>query len=137
MAVALVAACAANSFAAHPDYLSYFNLLGVGNRAAIAADSDLDWGQDLKRLSQACRRLGVDKLALQYNGSKGIDLSSFDLPETVELVPYERPTGWVAVSRQKLLLGTGVPPYDQFAWLAGEKPVEEIGNSMLLFRFGP
>lgn len=137
MAVALVAACAANSFAAHPDYLSYFNLLGVGNRAAIAADSDLDWGQDLKRLSQSCRRLGVDKLSLQYNGSKGIDLSSFDLPETVELVPYERPTGWVAVSRQKLLLGTGVAPYDQFAWLAGEKPVEEIGNSMLLFRFGP
>jgi len=136
-AIVLVSSCAASSLAAHPDYLSYFNFLARGNGGPIVADSDLDWGQDLKRLSAACRRLGVDKLSLQYNGSKGMNLSLFDLPQTVELMPYERPTGWVAVSRQKLLLGTGVPPYDQFAWLAAENPVEEIGNSMLLFRFEP
>ncbi len=136
-AVVLVAACAANSFAVHPDYLSYFNFMAGRNPASIAADSDLDWGQDLKPLAQACRRLGVNELALQYNGSKGIDLSAFDLPKTTELPPYERLPGWVAVSRQKILLGTGDPPYNQFAWLAEEKPVEEIGNSILLFRFGP
>lgn len=136
-AVALVVACAASSLRAHPDYLAYFNLLAGKEGSVIAADSDLDWGQDLKNLAEACRRRGIDKLSLQYNGSKGIDLSSFDLPQTFVFPAYERPEGWVAVSRQKILLGTGVPPYDQFAWLAGEKPVEEIGSSMLLFRFGP
>ena len=33
--VALVAASAANSFAAHPDYLSYFNFLARGNSGAV------------------------------------------------------------------------------------------------------
>lgn len=133
--VLLVLSCAVSSFAAHPDYLAYFNFLAAGKPDAIVADSDLDWGQDLRRLSATCRRLGIRKLSLQYNGSKGMDVSLFDLPETIEFAAYERPHGWVAVSRQKLLLGTGVPPYDQFAWMRDEQPVEEVGRSIILFHF--
>lgn len=136
-AIALVGACAASSLKAHPDYLAYFNPLAGKEPSAIAVNSDLDWGQDLKRLAKAARCRGIDRLSLQYNGSKAIDMSSFPLPDSVELPAYERPQGWVAISRQKILLGTGVPPYDQFAWLATEEPVEKIGGSMLLFRFEP
>ena len=37
------------SAGAHPDYLAYFNELAGGEPERIAADSDLDWGQDIKR----------------------------------------------------------------------------------------
>ena len=135
--LALVASCAFSSFAAHPDYLPYFNVLARVEPGTIAADSDLDWGQDLKRLAETCRRRNIDQLHLRYNGSKGIDLSTFPLPEIVELKPDMRPDGWLAISRQSLLLGTGLPPYDQFSWLAKERPVEEVGSSILLYKLEP
>jgi hypothetical protein len=56
------------------------------------------------------------------------------LPETIDLPPHTRIEGWVAISRQNLLLGTGVPAYDQFAWLSKEQPVEEVGASILLYK---
>ena len=132
--ILLVASCAASSFAAHPDYLAYFNVFAGGKPEAIAADSDLDWGQDLRRLAMACERRNIDRLNIRYNGSKGINLARFPLPGTVDLPPYIRTEGWVAISRQNLLLGTGVPPYDQFAWLSKEQPVEEVGASILLYK---
>jgi hypothetical protein len=132
--IVLIASCAASSFAAHPDYLAYFNVLAGSKPEAIAADSDLDWGQDLRRLALVCERRQIDRLNIRYNGSKGIDLGRFPLPATVDLPPYTRSEGWVAISRQNLLLGTGVPPYDQFAWLLNEQPVEEIGPSILLYK---
>jgi 4-amino-4-deoxy-L-arabinose transferase-like glycosyltransferase len=132
--ITIIASCAASSFAAHPDYLAYFNVLAGSKPEAVAADSDLDWGQDLRRLAMACERRNIDRLNIRYNGSKGISLARFPLPETIDLPPHTRIEGWVAISRQNLLLGTGVPAYDQFAWLSKEQPVEEVGASILLYK---
>jgi 4-amino-4-deoxy-L-arabinose transferase-like glycosyltransferase len=38
-----------SSFMAHPDYLPYFNLFAGNHPEKNFSDSDLDWGQDLKR----------------------------------------------------------------------------------------
>ena len=132
--ILLVVSCTASSFAAHPDYLAFFNVFAGSKPEAIAADSDLDWGQDLRRLAMACERRNIDRLNIRYNGSKGISLARFPLPATIDLSPHTRVEGWVAISRQNLLLGTGVPPYDQFAWLSKEQPVEEVGASILLYK---
>ena len=43
------------SLAAHPDYLAYFNALAGDDPERIVVDSDLDWGQDIKRLGQRLR----------------------------------------------------------------------------------
>ena len=36
---------------AHPDYIAYFNELAGTHPERILVDSDLDWGQDMNRLS--------------------------------------------------------------------------------------
>ena len=49
--------------AAHPDYLPYFNALAGSNPERIVVDSDLDWGQDLKRLGRRLKELGAPSVA--------------------------------------------------------------------------
>jgi 4-amino-4-deoxy-L-arabinose transferase-like glycosyltransferase len=125
--------CAVSSLGAHPHYLAYFNGFAGPHPERIAIDSDLDWGQDLKSLSAVCRERSIEYLVLRYNGSKGINLSLFPLPTCRELQPYEMPSGWIAISMKNMKMGTGVPPYDQFAWLANIEAVQKVGQSILLY----
>jgi hypothetical protein len=55
----------------HPHYLSYFNeLIGGPARGHLyLADSNVDWGQDLKRLAAYARRHPGEKLKLAYFGA--------------------------------------------------------------------
>ncbi|MBD2777468.1 ArnT family glycosyltransferase [Iningainema tapete] len=122
-----------SSFAAHPDYLPYFNELAKNHPEEIVVDSDLDWGQDLKRLALTLKNRGINQLAIKYNGSTGIDLNRFHLPAIQELKPYQRETGWIAISIYCLKLGTDKPPYDQFSWLRDYQPVEKVGKSIWLY----
>jgi hypothetical protein len=48
---------------ANPDYLPYFNE-AVAHPEQILVDSDLDWGQDLKRLEQRAAAIKIPKLNL-------------------------------------------------------------------------
>ena len=57
----LVAAALVESWRAHPDYLPYFNALAGNAPERFQGDSDLDWGQDLGRLSRRLRELGVEE----------------------------------------------------------------------------
>ena len=55
----------------HPHHLAYFNELagGPANGWRLLVDSNLDWGQDLKRLGEWTRANHVGKLKLSYFGS--------------------------------------------------------------------
>ena len=121
------------SLAAHPDYLAYFNELAGSHPEKIVVDSDLDWGQDFKRLTRTLKNRGISEVVLSYNGSLGMDLEKFDLPQWQRLRPYQRETGWIAISIFNLTLGTGEAPFDQFAWLREYPPVERIGKSIWLY----
>lgn len=122
-----------SSFAAHPDYLPYFNELARNHPEEIVVDSDLDWGQDLKRLTLTLKNRGIKELKIRYNGSRGMDLDQFNLPPRQPLKSYKKETGWIAISIFRLKLGTGVPPYDQFDWLKEYQPVEQVGKSIWLY----
>ncbi len=71
----LLGACLAayaGSFAlATPGYLSYFNLFagGPAGGARYLLDSNLDWGQDLKRLRAKVDTLGIERVRLLYFGT--------------------------------------------------------------------
>ncbi len=122
-----------SSFAAHPDYLAYFNELAVKHPEKIAVDSDLDWGQDLKRLTKTLKNRGIKELAIKYNGSQEINLDQFNFPQRRELNPYQKTTGWIAMSVYHLKYGTGEVPYDQYSWLEKYQPVEKVGKSIWLY----
>ncbi len=125
------------SFSAHPDYLPYFNELAGSHPERILAESDLDWGQDLHRLSTRLRELNVREVKIRYFGST--DLSGVNLPTYQLLEPYTPATGYVAISIRHLVMdeakarteGRAQGPY---SWLNQHKPLEKIGSSILLYK---
>src|SRR5213075_1165228 len=59
----LVLWMAGTSLLSHPNYLPYFNALAGDEPEKIAVDSDLDWGQDIKRLGTRLREAGAPEVA--------------------------------------------------------------------------
>jgi hypothetical protein len=118
-----VVACAV----AWPDYLPYFNEPTAKHADFFEVDSDLDWGQDLKRLGPKLRSMNVDHVWLAYNGTE--DLSRADLPPWQELKPNEKPSGWIAVS----VFNIKRRPED-YGWLDHYQPVAMAGKSIKIYR---
>jgi hypothetical protein len=121
----------------HPDYIAYFNELAGAHPERILVDSDLDWGQDMKRLSDELRRRRVDyvRIACLYTG----DDTRLGLPNWDGLEPYQPVTGWVAVSHT-MIHNYGWMVAQQkgrsdlaFAWLDKYQPVAKVGKSILLY----
>ncbi len=137
-ALALLAWLVVGSVAAHPDYLAAFNELAGAHPERILVGSDLDWGQDLLRLSEAARTLQIPSLALAYNGTA--DISQHGLPNPSRLRPGMRPVGWIAISETLLQRGParwrdGAWAVDQnaFRWLDVYEPVARVGRSIRLY----
>jgi hypothetical protein len=112
-----------------PDYLAYFNFLAPEPRTVLI-DSDLDWGQDLKRLSVRLAALKVPVISLAYLGTA--DLPREHLPPYVLLGPDERATGWIAVTA----LARAHAPR-RFDWLDAYRPRERVGPSIDLYFVPP
>src|SRR5207244_9266831 len=76
---------------AYPDYLPYFNE-AVLHPQRVLVDSDLDWGQDLRRLEPRAEQLRIAQLSLAYRGTA--DLSREPLPPFVNLAARRPASGW-------------------------------------------
>jgi hypothetical protein len=132
LAVTLVGWQLVASFRSHPDYLAYFNELAGGHPERILVDSDLDDGQDLRRLADTLRARHVPSVWLAYAGSATV--AEHGLPPVRWLQPHERVTGWVAASLYSLKLGSlDRPGHDDFAWLEEYTPVAQVGRSIRLY----
>ena len=81
---------------AAPDLFPYFNEISDSHASYFLVDSDLDWGQDLHRLSVTLRQLGVQSVSLDL--FETADLDRAQLPDYHVLQPGEPLTGWVAIS---------------------------------------
>jgi 4-amino-4-deoxy-L-arabinose transferase-like glycosyltransferase len=131
LAALLVGWQVTSSFRVHPDYLAYFNELAP-HPERILVDSDLDWGQDLKRLADTLRARNITELSIAYNGSA--DLTRHGLPTIHDLVPYQPTSGWIAISVFCLKMGKiGTRTPDEFAWLERFDPVARVGSSIWLY----
>lgn len=120
---------AARSF---PEDLSYFNEF-VGNHAErFAADSDIDWGQDVDRMTTSLKRLGANDVGISVRTGM-MNLKEFDLPRWHDLSVNSGADRWVAISVHHLKLGTRQPPYNQHKWLEQYTPVERVGKSIMIY----
>jgi hypothetical protein len=112
--------------AAAPDYLAYFNQLVRGEPQRFVVGSDLDWGQDVRRLSAALHQRNVSRVHLAVHTSA--DLRKHDLPPFETMYPGEPTTGWIAISEQvQAFYCAG------YQWLSAYQPVARIGASIRLY----
>ena len=125
---------AVSSVLAHPDYLPYFNELAGSHPENIVVDSDLDWGQDVKRLATRLRELHATQVA--FLPFLLADLEKQGLPPITSNINALRPMpGWNAVSltvlKQRRFGLRGHPELTPWPDLA--PPEERVGKSILLY----
>lgn len=126
---------------AFPSYISYFNPLIGSHRNAdrILIDSNLDWGQDLRRLAQWTRDHGIDVMRVHYFGAGSVEHELGDRgvrwsgPR-----PQLLPKGWFAVSRHfyRLSFDPSRSPvtYDDYLRASRAEFVTSIGGSIDVYR---
>ena len=137
-ATAAVGWLAIGSLAAHPDYLAYFNALAGDEPERIVVDSDLDWGQDIKRLGQRLRELNAPAVA--FTPSISISLASHGFPPHQQNDADAPAPGWnaVQVTHWKLnRMGLPVDDPNGRTWPDVVKPAERVGRSILLYYVPP
>src|SRR6266567_3290778 len=116
-----------SSALAHPDYLAYFNEFGGKDPSHKIVVGDLDWGQDLSRLSTYMHDHSIQHVSIAYDGLFVPESLAF--PETQMLdCSGTRPSGWVAmeVRRERLFP-------ECYPWLTGEPAVAKVGKTMSLY----
>jgi 4-amino-4-deoxy-L-arabinose transferase-like glycosyltransferase len=137
--VVLLLWLAASSLLAHPDYLPYFNELAGGHPENVLLDSDLDWGQDMKRLAKRLKKEGAAYVTFTPFSDGGLLQVLGFPPVQLSDVPIPSP-GWNAVSltvwksRRLNLLNTHpeITPWPDLA-----PPGDRVGEGIRLWYFPP
>jgi Dolichyl-phosphate-mannose-protein mannosyltransferase len=134
---ALIAWLAVSSAISHPDYLAYFNELVPSRPERVLVDSDLDWGQDMKRLARRLHEVGARSVAFDPFIIAYLERVHGFPPIHASNPLYPSP-GWNAVSVTVLKLSrlgldrsiTSVEP-----WPERVPEQERAGKSILLYYF--
>jgi 4-amino-4-deoxy-L-arabinose transferase-like glycosyltransferase len=124
--------------AAHPDYLPYFNALAGEHPENIVVDSDLDWGQDMKRLGQRLRELNAPYVT--FTNHVPANLDAFGFPPRQHSDAEQPAPGWNAVSLTEWKLyrfGLQLQNPEVKMWPDQVKPSEMVGKTILLYYFSP
>jgi hypothetical protein len=110
---------------AHPDHLTYFNTIAGSRPERFLITTDLDWGQDMKRLEEELRVRNVKEVAVAFFGSN--DLTKHDLPGYTPLQAKMPRRGWIAISLWRLHRN------DDYRWLRAYEPITRVGSSVNLY----
>jgi len=128
----------------YPHFLAYFNEIAGGpdQGYVLTVDSNLDWGQDLKRLTKWVEENKINNIYVDYfgGGDAKYYLKEKFLPWSGTNNPSELPKGsYLAVSATFLQGGRGepVPGFNQnhgyYLWLNQYTPLTTIGHSIFVY----
>lgn len=129
-------------FLAFPNYLPYYNAIagGTENGYRFIVDSNYDWGQDLRRLSDFVKENNIQNIKLNYFGGGSPRYYVGDAYEEWWSAKGEPNEGWFAVSatlRQgswgNPTRGFEIKPEDRYEWLRDETPVARAGYSIFIY----
>lgn len=129
----------ASSALSHPDYLPYFNALAGDQPEKITVDSDLDWGQDMKRLGARLQEVGAREVTFDPFIVAHLE-AVHGFPPIKPLNPEGPAPGWNAVSLTMLKvfrMGLNHNYPDFKLWPEHIPPTERVGKGVLLWYFPP
>ncbi len=128
----------------YPHFLAYFNQLtgGPTNGYQYVTDSNLDWGQDLRRLASFVEKNKIESIYLNYFGGGspeyylGSKYHRWDSRQDPNQLPAN---SYLAVSVNELQGGRAIPVkgFDggngYYQWLNQYKPIAVIGYSIFVY----
>jgi hypothetical protein len=137
-AISLAALQIAECASIFPDYLAFFNAIsgGPGNGPHYLVDSNIDWGQDVKKLRQWLRKHGTDTARVWYFGNAQMDyygIRADAFPDPLDEKGWNAIDGY-AVSSVTVLEGVYVP-LNQVAPLRFREPIAKVGWSLYVYDF--
>lgn len=121
----------------YPHYTSFFNQAagGPATGARYLLDSNLDWGQDAKRLAGHLRSQGIREVCDGYFGKADLGyygIATKELPSTGETGKLSQLDCVAAVSVNHLH-GLYLPPPKNYDWLRAIPPTSRVGYSIYLY----
>lgn len=124
-----------------PHYIPYYNELvgGTERGYTVAVDSNYDWGQDFYRLMAFMDEHHIEHIHLDYFGGESPAYWLGERHERYNPKEDDPPTGWLAVSVNELMGGTGRPGpgYTQrtgyYDWLLDDYFVTRAGKSIFIY----
>jgi 4-amino-4-deoxy-L-arabinose transferase-like glycosyltransferase len=127
-----------------PHYLAYFNeSVGPRNGYKVLVDSNLDWGQDLPGLRNWMDEQNVKQVYLSWFGTASPEHYGVRYRSLPGWPPFENPAlrvyhprrplpGMYAISATNLQ-GVLLDRPDTFAFFWTERPIAQIGHSILVY----
>jgi len=124
-----------SSLSVYPHYLAYFNEIvgGPANGPRYLVDSNIDWGQDVKKLKKYMVKHGIEHVCLSYFGKAKLEYYDIDyryLPDNKNFQGLDSLDCVVAISVTVL--------YTQeldYSWLFNYEPDCKIGYSIYVYDF--
>lgn len=127
----------------YPYYLTYFNQVAGGPQGGYryVVDSNVDWGQDAKRLADWVSANNINKINLDYFGwadvsyylgDKYVGISAGKYKSAREFLAKNPEGGYIAVSAS-FYMGSRGNPETSYAWLDFYQPIIVIGNSIFVW----
>jgi hypothetical protein len=120
----------------HPHYLSFFNVAAGGPARGheYLVDSNLDWGQDAKRLARYMREAGLKEVCMSYFGTASLDyygigqIPLLTLPEGTDPRKLNCVAAVSVTNLKDVYTRAG-----QHSWAKRLTPVRRIGYSIYIF----
>lgn len=126
-----------------PSYLTYFNQSVGGAKSGhlYVVDSNIDWGQDAKRLADWTDKNKISKISFDYFGwadaryylgDKFVWINAGKYKNAREFLADNPGGGYIAVSKS-FFMGSREKIETSYAWLDSYKPISDIGNSIFVW----
>lgn len=126
-----------------PYYLTYFNQTVGGPKGGhiYVVDSNVDWGQDVKRLADWVEDNKIKKISLDYFGwadagyylgNKYVWINAGRYKNAREFLADNPDGGYIAVSKS-FFMGSREKIETSYAWLDFYTPIADIGNSIFVW----
>ncbi|MFY9484326.1 MAG: glycosyltransferase family 39 protein [Patescibacteria group bacterium] len=113
----------------YPYYLSYFNQLygGTENGYAIATDSNIEWGQDLKRIKSYIDSHNLDKPYLEYYWDGLSSVNYYGINSKFLSDFRSGDSGYI-------IIGASALQTERYSWLKNYQPIDKITPSVFIYK---